>query len=143
MGLVPTRFPGYFLLDSGKYLFRVGYLIGLDTQGEWMHIAVVRGGQAVNGRFWHSVERLATYPRLATVRPVDELDDRRTGFLLDGRPDNSPASLIVGPVKWHSGETIRIQWAQGDEWFRICRLLEANPDFRHFQLEEISRLTQS
>jgi hypothetical protein len=51
--------------------------------------------------------------------------------------------LLVGPVKWHGGDKVRVQWAQGDELFQVGCLLEANPDFYHFQLQEVSRLTPS
>ena len=131
-----TQLPGYYLLDSGNYLFRVGYLVGLDLSGQWPLIGVVRGGQRHAGRFWHSLEALAKRPRLATVRACEHPNVKYSGFLLNEQAQNGCIGLITAPVKWRSGDKLRIHWAEGDQFFQIRRLVEANRDFCQFEIEE-------
>jgi hypothetical protein len=132
--IVPTALPGYHLIDTGSLPFRVGLPVGLSRPGDWLRVGVVRGAQLQGGRIWHSVEILGTFPRLVTVSGENFVGGLRTGLVLDDRENGGEISLIVTPVRWRSGDSVRVEWFRQRESFRIGRLLEINADFCHFAL---------
>ncbi len=130
--VVPTELPGFYLLDSGRWMLRSGLLVGLNSDDEWIQVGVVRCGQIRDGRFWHSFELLGAKPRLVRVRSERIKDGVRDALWLDGGEPDAEASLVAEPCKWRGGDTIAVDGAAGKQLVRVIKLVEATTAFYRF-----------
>lgn len=131
--VVPTELPGFYLLDSGRWLLRTGLLVGLNSDDEWIQVGVVRSGQIRDGRFWHSFELLGAKPQLVRARSERAKDGTRNALWLEGSElDGGWASLLIEPGKWRSGDIIAVEAMAGRYLVRIAKMLEATNTFHRY-----------
>jgi hypothetical protein len=132
--VIPSETSGFYLIDSGPVTFKVGFPLGLNTDDQWIQIAVVRNAQIRDGRFWLGVELLGNEPRAVRVRSQHVVTPVCHGFLLE--EDGTGTRLVVPPVKWPCGETVLVEWLEDRRLYRIAQLLERTGEFCLFRLIE-------
>lgn len=130
--IVPSDLPGFYLIDSDQRTLRAGQMVGMNSDGEWIQLAVVRGGQIRDGRFWHSVEMLGAQAHAVKARRESAREDPRPALLLNG--DHEAPSLVVPPSKWHCDNLITVRGYREQRLYRITGLLEATGDFCQYAL---------
>ncbi|MGZ8218467.1 hypothetical protein [Methylomagnum sp.] len=133
--VVPTEFPGFYLMDSGRLALRAGLLVGLNSDNHHVQLGVLRGGQIRDGRYWHSFELIGDRVRPVRVTGSNGKDDKRNGFIVVD-PAGHSASLIVPPGKWRRDDTVTVYLLDGQPVVHLAKLLEATADFCHFLLAE-------
>ena len=132
--VTPTDVPGFYLLDSEKRAFRSGQILGMNSDGQSIQLAVFRCGQIRDGRFWHSIELLGTQVSSAQVNCEGSENDSWPALLLD--EDTEEPTLVVAPIKWRRDTLIVTRLTRKKRIFRIGNLLEATPDFYQYALAE-------
>lgn len=133
--VVPTEFPGFYLMDSGHLALRAGLLVGLNSDNHHVQLGVLRGGQIRDGRYWHSFELIGDRVRPVRVTGHNGKDDKRNGFIVMD-PAGDSASLIVPPGRWRRDDTVTLFLLNGQPAVHLAKLLEATQDFCHFLLAE-------
>jgi hypothetical protein len=133
--VVPTEFPGFYLMDSGHLALRAGLLVGLNSDNHHVQLGVLRGGQIRDGRYWHSFELIGDRVRPVRVSGSNGKDDKRNGFIVMD-PAGDAASLIVPPGRWRRDDTVTVYLLDGQPTLHLAKLLEATSDFCHFLLAE-------
>ncbi|BBA35972.1 hypothetical protein sS8_4041 [Methylocaldum marinum] len=124
-----SELPGFYIVDSGGQVFRVGDLISLNTDDEIIQVGVVRGGQIHNGQFCYSVELIGNQP--CSVLFLGEPPG--------GRPQNAlmflgSGGLVIPSVKLRGGDTIFVEQRNAKKAFRVAKVLESNGNFCHVAL---------
>jgi hypothetical protein len=127
-----SELPGFYLIDAGAQVFRVGDLMGLNTDDEVIQVGVVRGGQIRDARFWYSFELLGNTPRLVRVQGDKAEAGMLPALLFESPGADEPGHLILKPVKWRGGEAVTVHWPDGTRAYRVARLLEMGANFCHF-----------
>jgi hypothetical protein len=130
-----SDFPGFYLLDLEKMIFKVGDLIALNTDDEVIQIGTVRGGQIRNGRFWYGFELLGNQPQLVRAHGEKPGSSFRPALFFNATDDNAEKSIILDPIKWHGGEQLTISWLDQQHLYRIVKLLESTASFCHYMVE--------
>lgn len=134
ISIVPTELPGFYLIDSEDRTFRAGQILGMNSDGQWIQLAVVRSGQIRDGRFWHSVELLGTRISSVKIGLESSEDISRPALLLDD--ETKEPTLVMPPTKSHRDTLIVVRQLRGKRLYRIGNLLEATTDFHHYTLTE-------
>ena len=129
--VVPTELPGFYLVDSGRWLLRAGLLVGLNSDDIWVQLGVIRAGQVRDGRFWHSLELIGDRQRSVRASKIrmdrTEQCDAILVFLQGGE-----TRLIVAPVNWRCGDSVNVFWQKQSETLRLTRVIETTPDFHEY-----------
>lgn len=134
--VVPSELPGFYLLDSGRWMLRAGSLIGLNSDDEWVQLGVLRSGQIRDGRFWHSFELLGANPRLIRARNERLKDGVRNAVWLEASEPDGQVGLLTEPCKWRGGDGVMLDFPGGKRRVCIVKLVEASPSFYRYTLAE-------
>lgn len=135
--IVPTDLPGFYLIDSESLTLRAGKLLGVNSDDQWIQVAVVRGGQIRDGRFWHSVELLGAEIRAVKASLETAPEDARHAFLLSQGTEEDP-TLVVPPCKWPRDSLVSVSGLdrpREKRSYRITSQLEAAADFCQYRLD--------
>jgi hypothetical protein len=135
VAIVPAELPGFYLIDSGRWMFRAGLLTALNSDDGSVRLGVVRGGQFRDGRFWHSFELIGGSAKPVMVSGENAREGKRSGLFLYDETVQEP-SLIVAPGKWRRDDVIYMHLSEERQAFRIAKVVEASSDFCQFALAE-------
>lgn len=123
-----SELPGFYIIDSGGQVFRVGDPLALNTDDEIIQVGVVRGGQIYSGQFCYNVELFGNRPCFVRFF-ADSPGSRAHKGLLFKMGADVPGSLVIPPVKLRCGDTVLVEEQGEKNTFRVARLIEANSNF--------------
>lgn len=133
--IVPTECPGFYLIDSGRWPLRTGWLAALSDE-QSLQLGVIRAGQFRDGRFWHSWELLGLRWHLVQIShtKIDRSSQKipQSGIVVFG--ESGEASIILAPGKWRQDEPIILRWKTKSQLSYLARVLEVTHDFYQFSL---------
>jgi hypothetical protein len=129
---------GYCLIGTEHGKAGSGEVVGFLQENRQVAVGILRARQSTRDstRDVGEMELLSHRSRTTGVQcMVGESQRKIQGVLITAAPDSEyPATLLLPPLSLPSGAWITVE--QDGRWrdYRLAKLLEATPDFRHYQL---------
>ena len=131
--------------DRSDSCVRVGELVGMPVDEGDLHVGVIRWlNHNAKSELVLGVELLAPSVKGVKVTLANHVDYQRPGLWIpENRKLGQPASLLVQPAGFVSGQSVFLEAEQSRLCYRLEKLEESSPSFQRFSMVEMESLPET